>query len=120
MRRAFLTTSTIACFLLFGAPTGSTALAADAQNPISSIGKATKDAGKAATKGTKEAVKKAGDVSEDAAEKTVKETKNAGKTVQAAATPDMTSVRCKDGTVQTVSSGKTKADACRKHRGLKP
>ena len=63
-----------------------------------------------------EAAKKAGEVTEDAAQKTAKETKNVGKTVEGAVTPDLKSVRCKDGTVQT---GKTDTDACRRHLGVK-
>jgi hypothetical protein len=61
-------------------------------------------------------VKKAGDLTEDAAQKTAKETKNVGKTVEGAVTPNRKSVRCKDGTVQT---GKTDTDACRRHLGVK-
>jgi hypothetical protein len=116
MFRTLLTTSAIACALAFGLPTGSAALSGDAQSPVSTIGKAAKDAGKGAAKGTKESAKKAGDVTEDAARKTATETKNVGKTVQGAATPGLTSTRCKDGTVQ---SGKTKTDGCRDHGGVK-
>jgi hypothetical protein len=108
MFRNLLTASTIACVLALGVPAGSAA----AQNPLHKVGKATKEAGKGAVKG----VKKAGDVTEDAAQKTAKETKNVGKTVEGAVTPDRKSVRCKDGTVQT---GKTDADACRRHSGVK-
>lgn len=114
MLRTFLIASTVSCVLAFGIPTGSPA--PNGQNPISSVGKATKDAGKAAAKGTKEAAKKAGDVTEDAAKKTATETKNAGKRVEGAADPDKVSVRCMDGTVQTA---KTRADACRRHGGVK-
>jgi hypothetical protein len=116
MFRTLLTTSAIACVLALGIPTGSAALSGDAQNPVSKVGKATKDAGKAAVKGTTHAVEKAGDVTEDAGKKTAAETKNAGKTVQGAVTPNLTSTRCKDGTVQT---GKTKTDACLHHGGMK-
>src|SRR6267142_5133057 len=101
MFRTLLTTSAIACVLALGIPTGSAALSGDAQNPVSKVGKTTKDAGKATVKGTKHAAEKAGDVTEDAAKKTAGETKNAGKTVQGAVTPNLTSTRCKDGTVQT-------------------
>jgi len=112
MFRNLLTASTIACVLALGVPVGSAA----AQNPLHKVGKVTKDAGKGAVKGTTKAVKKAGDVTEDAAQKTAKETKNVGKTVEGAVTPDVKSVRCKDGTVQT---GKTASDACRGHLGVK-
>ena len=112
MFRKLLTASTIACVMALGVPTGSAALAGDAQNPLHKVGKVTKDAGKGAVKG----VKKAGEVTEDAAQKTAKETKNVGKTVEGAVTPDRKSVRCKDGTVQT---GKTDTDACRRHLGVK-
>ena len=114
MSRMFLTVSTIVCVLALGIPTGTAGLTGDGQ--LSKIGKATKEAGKDVAKGTKEGAKKAGDVSEDAAKKTAKETKNVGKTVEGAVTPDVKSVRCKDGTVQT---GKTNTDACRRHGGVK-
>jgi hypothetical protein len=116
MFRSFLTASTIACVMALGIPTGSAALTVDAQSPLSKVGKATKDAGKATVKGTKKAAKKAGDVTEDVAQKTATETKNVGKRVEGAVTPDLKSVRCKDGTVQT---GKTNTDACRRHGGVK-
>ena len=116
MFRNLLTASTIACVLALGVPTGSAALTGDAQNPLHKVGKVTKDVGKGVVKGTKEAAKKAGEVTEDAAQKTAKETKNVGKTVEGAVTPDLKSVRCKDGTVQT---GKTNTDACRRHLGVK-
>jgi len=116
MFRTLLTTSAIACVLTLGIPTGSTALSGDAQNPVSKIGKATKDAGKATVKGTTKVVKKAGDVTEDVAQKTATETKNAGKRVEGAVRPDRTSTRCQDNTVQT---GKTNTDACRNHGGMK-
>src|SRR4051812_6793174 len=109
MFRTFLTTSAIACVLTLGIPSGSAALSGGAQNPVSKIGKATKDAAEGAVKGTKHAAKKAGDVTEDAGKKTATETKNAGKTVKGAATPNLMSTRCTDDTVQT---GKTKTDAC--------
>ena len=116
MFRTLLTTSAIACVLTLGIPTGSSALSGDAQNPISKVGKATKDAGKGAVKGTTHVAKKVGDVTEDAAQKTATETKNAGKRVEGAVTPDRMSTRCQDGTVQT---GKTKTDACLNHGGMK-
>jgi hypothetical protein len=116
MFRTLLTTSAIACVLALAIPTGSATLSGDAQNPVSKVGKATKDAGKAVVKGTTNAAEKAGDVTEDAAKKTAAETKNVGKTVQGAVTPNLTSTRCKDNTVQT---GKTKTDACLNHGGMK-
>jgi hypothetical protein len=116
MLRTLLTTSAIACVLALGIPTGTAALSGEAQNPVSKVGKATKEAGKDVVKGTTDVAKKAGDVTEDAAKKTATETKNAGKTVQGAVTPGQTSARCKDNTVQT---GKTKTAACHNHGGLK-
>src|SRR5262245_30304528 len=103
MLRTFLIGSTIAGLMTLGIPTVSAS--GDPQNPISSSGKATKDAGKAVAKGTK-----------GVAEKTVTETKNVGKRIEGAVDSDKVSARCRDGTVQT---GKTKADACRRHRGVK-
>jgi hypothetical protein len=117
MIRTLLTATTIACVLALGVPTGSAASTGDPQ--LSKIGKATKEAGKDVAKGTKDVAKKAGEVTEDAAQKTAKETKNVGKTVEGAVTPGMKSVRCKDGTVQTVKSGRTGTDACRRHLGVK-
>ena len=111
MFRTLLTTSAIACALTLGFPSGSAA-----QNPVSSVGKAAKDAGKATVQGTKGAVKTAGDVTQDAAKKTVETTKNAGKAAEGAVTPGKTSATCKDGTVQT---GKTKKQACAHHGGVK-
>ena len=116
MFRSLLTTSAIACALAFGVASTGGALTSDGQSPISKVGKAATDAGKATVKGTKAVAKKAGDVTEDAAKKTVTETKNAGKTVTGAVTPKLASARCKDGTVQT---GKTKTAACTRHGGVK-
>jgi hypothetical protein len=117
MFRTLLTTSAIACMLSFGVPTGSSALAGAAQNPISKVGKATTDVAKGTAKGATKVAKKTGDVTQDAAKKTATHTKNAGKTVQGAVTPGVGSTMCKDGTVQT---GKTKAEACGGHGGVKP
>ena len=111
MYRTLLTSSTIACFLALGIPTGSAA-----QNPVSAVGKATKDTGKAVVKGTKGVAKKTGEATQEATKKAATETKNAGKTAQGAVTPGLTSASCKDGTVQT---GKTKKAACIRHGGLK-
>jgi len=94
MFRTLITSSTIACFLMFGIPAGNAARASDAQNPFSQIGKATKDVAKATVKGTK----------------------NVGKRVEGAVVPDLKSASCRDGTVQT---GKTKAAACARHGGVK-
>jgi hypothetical protein len=104
MFRNFLTASTVACVLSLGIPTGGVALAGPGQNPVSSVGKATKDVGKATAKGTKEAVKTTGEV-----------TKDAGQTVKGAVT-DKVSAKCNDKTVQT---GKTRAEACTGHGGVK-
>jgi len=100
MMRTCITASVIAGLLALGMPSGSAA-----QNPISAVGKATKDAGKAVAKGTK-----------GVADKAATETKNVGKTVEGAANPKKVSARCKDNTVQT---GKTRTDACRAHLGVK-
>lgn len=116
MFRTILTSSTIACFLMFGIPAGSAARPGDAQNPVKAVGKATKDVAKATVKGTKKVAKKAGAVTEEAAEKTVRGTKNVGKRVEGAVTPDLKSASCRDGTVQT---GKTKSAACARHGGVK-
>jgi len=116
MFRTLLTASAIAGVLTLGIPTGAAALTNGAQNPVKKVGKATKEAGKATAKGTKEAVKTTGEVTSDAAKKTATETKNAGKTVEGAARPDAVSARCKDGKVHT---GKTKAEACAGHGGIK-
>src|SRR5262245_9049382 len=113
MFRNFLTASTVACVLSLGIPTD--ALAGPGQNPVSDVGKATKDVGKAAAKGTKDAVKTTGEVTKDAAEKTATETKNAGQTVKGAVT-NKVSAKCNDKTVQT---GNTRAEACAGHGGVK-
>ena len=91
MLKTLLTTLTISGILALGSATGSAALMSDAQNPVSKVGKATKDVGKGAVKGATETTKKAGEVTEGAATKTATETKNAGKTVQGAVTPGQTS-----------------------------
>ena len=115
MFRTLLTALTIACALALGIP----ASEAHGDPQLSKIGKATKDAGKGVAKGTKDVAKKTGDVTEDAAQKTAKETKNVGKTVEGAATPGKKSVRCKDGTVQTIQSDKPDINACSAHLGVK-
>jgi|SwirhirootsSR2_FD_contig_31_8397744_length_456_multi_4_in_0_out_0_2 hypothetical protein len=92
MFRKFLTASTIACVMACGVPTGASALTGEPQ--LKKVGKVTKEAGK----------------------ETVKGTKNVGKTVEGAVRTDVKSVRCRDGTVQT---GKSNAEACRRHGGTK-
>src|SRR3989442_388473 len=75
-------------------------------------GKAEKEAGR----GTSHAAKVTGQVTKDAAKETAKGTKRAAKTAKRKLTPDTTSARCNDGTVQ---SGKTKTTACAGHGGVK-
>jgi hypothetical protein len=116
MMRSVVATSALACVLALGMPSSTVALTASDQNPVNSIGKAVKDAGKATVKGTKGVVKKAGEVTEDAVEKTAKETKNVGKRVEGAVSPDLVSAKCRDGKVRT---GRTKAEACYRHGGIK-
>ena len=116
MIRTVITTSALALALAFGVPCSTAALNAGDQNPVSAIGKAAKDAGKATVKGTKGVVKKAGDVTEDAAKRTATETKNTGKRIEGAARTDRVSASCRDGSVRT---GKTKAQACYGHGGIK-
>jgi hypothetical protein len=117
MFRTLLAASTIACMLGLGVPAGSAASAGDPQ--LSKIGKATKEAGKDIAKGTKKVAKETGEVTEKAAKKTAKGAKNVGKTVEGAVTPGKRSVKCKDGTVQTIQSDRSDADACRRHLGAK-
>jgi hypothetical protein len=116
MIRTLVTTSALACVLAFGMPRSTAAPTAGDQNPVSAIGNAAKDAGKAIAKGTKGVVKKAGDVTEDAAKKTVKGTKNVGKRVEGAVNPHLVSAACRDGKVRTA---RTKAAACYGHGGIK-
>jgi hypothetical protein len=116
MMRTIVTTSALACALAFGTPGSAAALSASDQNPVGAIGHAVKDAGKAIAKGTKGVVKGAGEVTEDAAQKTAKETKNLGKRVEGAVNPNLVSAKCRDGKVRT---GKTKAQACYRHGGIK-
>ena len=116
MFRTLLTTSTIACALAFGVPTGSYARTNDAQNPFTAVGKATKEAGKATAEGAEKVGEKTADVTKDTAKKTAKGTKDVGKTVEGAVTPNKVSATCMDGRVHT---GTTKAQACAGHGGLK-
>ena len=116
MMRTIVTTSALACALALGMPSGAAASSTTDQNPVSAVGHAAKDAGKAIAKGTKGVVKAAGEVTEDAAQKTVKETKNVGKRVEGAVSPNLVSAKCRDGKVRT---GKTKAEACYRHGGIK-
>jgi len=87
-----------------------------AKEAAKDTGEAAKDAGKATGKATKSAAKKTGQVTKDAAKETATGTTKAAKTVKKKLTPDTTSARCKDGTVQT---GKTKTTACLDHGGVK-
>lgn len=116
MMRTIVTTSALACALAFGMPSSTAALSTNDQNPVSAIGHAAKDAGKAVVKGTKGVVKGAGEVTEDVAHKTAKETKNLGKRVEGAVNPNLVSAHCRDGKVRT---GRTKAQACYGHGGIK-
>src|SRR5262245_24355923 len=116
MMRTIVTTSALAWALALGMPSSTAALNPNDQNPVSAIGKAAKDVGKATVKGTKGVVKAAGEVTEDAAQKTAKETKNLGKRVEGAANPNLVSAKCRDGRVRT---GRTKAEACYGHGGIK-
>jgi hypothetical protein len=79
-------------------------------------GKAAAEAGKAAGEATKKAAKKTGQVTSDAAKETAEGTEKAAKKTKKAVTPDTTSARCNDGTIQT---GKTKTTACIDHNGVK-
>jgi hypothetical protein len=116
MMRTIVSTSALAFVLAFGMPFSTAAPTAGAQNPISAIGHAVKDVGKATVKGTKGVVRKAGEVTEGATEKTVKETKHVGKRVEGASKPHLVSAACRDGKVRT---GRTKAQACYGHGGIK-
>jgi hypothetical protein len=116
MMRTIVTTSALAWALALGMPSSATALSTNDQNPVSAVGHAAKDAGKAIAKGTKGVVKAAGEVTEDAAQKTAKETKNVGKRVKAGVNPNLVSAKCRDGKVRT---GRTKAQACYGHGGIK-
>jgi hypothetical protein len=126
MFRNLLMGSVIACAVVFGIPTGTFAQTTDAKQDAKkagteakeagkAAGEAAKDAGKATAKGTKRVAKKTGQVTKDAANETATGTKKAAKTVKRKLTPNTTSARCKDGTVQ---SGKTKTTACVDHGGV--
>jgi hypothetical protein len=125
MFRNFLTGTAIACAVGLGIPTGTFAQTTakqdakkagqEAKEAGKAAGAATKDAGKATAKGTKHVAKKTGQVAKDAANETATGTKKAAKTVKRKLTPNTTSARCKDGTVQ---SGKTKTTACVDHGGV--
>jgi hypothetical protein len=86
-----------------------------AKQEAKEAGRDTADAAKHAGKATKHAAKKTGQIAEDAAKETASGTKKAAKKVKEAFTPDTTSAKCKDGTVQT---GKTKTTACIDHGGV--
>jgi hypothetical protein len=125
MFRNVLTGTAITCVLAFGFPAGAFAqddakrdvkqAGAEAKDAGKDAGAAAKDAGKATAKRTKKAAKKTGQVAGDAANETATGTKKAAKSVKRKLTPDTTSSRCQDGTVQT---GKTKTTACVDHGGV--
>jgi len=126
MFRNLLMGTAVACALCFGAATVTSAQDSTAKEDAKkagqetkkageNIGDAAKDAGKATAKTTKKVAKKTGQVTKDAAQETATGTKKAAKKVQKAVTPDTTSSRCQDGTVQT---GKTKTTACADHGGV--
>ena len=126
MFRNLLTGTAIACALAFGISTGALAQGTDAKDDAKKAGQeakdagkdagaAVKDAGKATAKGTKKVAKKTGQVVGDAAKETATGTKKAAKTVKRKLTPDTTSSRCQDGTIQ---KGKTQTTACIDHGGV--
>jgi hypothetical protein len=122
MFRKMLIGTAIAGVLAFGIPTATFAQESAGQHlkkagkKMKKAGKATGGAAKETGKATKEAAKKTGQVTEDAAKETGKGTRKAAHTVKRKMTPDTTSARCNDGTVQ---SGKTKTTACANHGGVK-
>jgi hypothetical protein len=83
---------------------------------LGAVGDAVKGAGQATAEGTKKAVEKTGQVTKDAAKETASGTKKATERTKEAVTPQTTTARCKDGTVQ---KGKTKTTACMDHGGVK-
>ena len=120
-RKLFIGTA-IAGVLAFGIPTATFAQESAGQHmkkagkKIKKAGKATGEAAKETGKATTQVAKKTGQVTKDAAKETGKGTKKAAKRVKHKLTPDTTSARCNDGTVQT---GKTKTTACANHGGFK-
>ena len=127
MFRTLLISSAVASVLILGMSAGAFAqqttakedakkAGAEATDAAKDTGEAAKDAGKATGKATKAAAKKTGQVTKDAAKETATGTTKAATTVKKKLTPDTTSARCKDGTVQT---GKTKTTACFDHGGVR-
>lgn len=103
MTRKFLTGTMLICALTFGL-SGAAFAQSTAEDEARKAGKATKEAGK-----------DIGDAAEHAGKATAKGAKKTGKAIKKAVTPDDTTARCKDGTVQT---GKTKTTACNGHGGV--
>jgi hypothetical protein len=122
MFRNLFITAAIASVLALGTPTATFAQESAGQHmkkagkKLKKAGKATGEAAKETGKATKRVAKKTGQVTEDAAKEVGTGAKKAAKTVKRAVTPDTTSARCNDGTVQT---GKTKTTACANHGGVK-
>ena len=106
MLKKWLAGAAIATALTMAAPAG--AFAQDAQT-------APKHDAKKAGKETKKAGEDAGSAAKAAGKATSKTTKKTAKKVKHAATPNMTTASCKDGTVQ---KGHTKATACNGHGGV--
>jgi hypothetical protein len=126
MFRSVMTMTAIACVLTFGVPRTTLAQDTGAKDDAKKagqetkdagkdVGDAAKDAGKATAKGTKKVAKKTAQVTTDAAKETANGTKKAARKVKKKLTPDTTTSRCQDGTVQ---SGKTKTTACIDHGGI--
>jgi hypothetical protein len=109
-RKLFIGTA-IAGVLAFGIPTGTFAQESAGQH-MKKAGRKMKKAGKA----TAEAAKETGRATKEAAKETGEGTKKVAKKIKRKVTPDTTSVRCNDGTVQ---AGKTKTTACANHGGVK-
>ena len=122
MFRKLLIGTAIATVMAFGVTTGTSAQESAGQHMkkagkhAKKAGKATGDAAKETGKATGEAAKKTGQVAGDAAKETGTGAKKVAKKVGRKMTPDTTSARCNDGTVQT---GKTKTTACMNHGGVK-
>ena len=79
-------------------------------------GEATAEGAKKAGEATKEGAKKTGEAAKKAGEATADTTEKAGTSVKNVFTGEV-SATCADGTKH---SGKTKAEACAKHGGVKP
>ncbi len=114
VRKLFIGTA-IASVLAFGMPTGMFGQES-AKEHLKKAGKATGEAAKETGKATKRVAKKTGQITKDAAKETGEGTKKAAKKLKHKMTPDTTSARCNDGTVQ---KGKTRTTACANHGGVK-